>query len=108
METKEAIELCDEIKGMLSAVVMTEQSYNETLNGVDDVIELLQRGEKFEKKFLEIFNENKKVWQMWDEFKENFGNGTMENDVGGRLGPINNIMDNYEQKYFPKEADNET
>jgi len=61
------------------------------LNEKHEVIKLLKRGEKFEK--------------IWEGFKESFGNGTMENEFGGRLGPINDIMDNYEQKNSPKEGD---
>jgi len=96
METKEAVEFCDEIDDLINAVEnLSDNSRSEIYRDLISLKKLLKRGEKFE--------------AMWKEFKETFGNGTMENDFGGRLGPINDIMDNYRQKYFPKEeADNKT
>jgi len=66
----------------------------------NNIIELLQRGENFEEKFLEIFNENKKLWQMWEELKkDSYGCEAWWSKYG---------LMRYEQKYFPKPSDNFT
>lgn len=83
-----------------------EQSLKEG-NKMDEVIELLKRGEKFEEKFLEIFNENKKVWQMWEECKKDIARASIENwKVSAERFVLE--MKNLEQKYFPKPSDNFT
>ena len=99
METKKAIEFLTHYRRLYHDV-----SY---MDEIDEVIELLQRGEKFEEKFLEIFNENKKLWQMWDECKKDITRASVENwKVSAERFALE--MRKLEQKYFPKEADNET
>jgi len=96
METKEAINILQNHK----YEIVSEEEQNQ-------IIELLQRGEKFEEKFLEIFNENKKIWQMWDECKKDITRASVENwKVSAERFALE--MRKLEQKYFPKEADNET
>jgi len=57
---------------------------------MDEVIELLKRGEKFE--------------AMWKEFFEMYCGSEVEKDVY-----VEEVFDHLEQKYFPKEeVDNET
>ena len=104
MNTEEAIKFIEDelktYKEILESIGMPEmkkekEDIKNAMANYKSIIELLQRGKKYKKY-------NKMFKKMWGEFKEIFGNGTMENEFGGRLGPINYIMDNYEQKYFPK------
>jgi len=88
MDTKEAIEFCDEMDNMIDAVEhLSNNSRNEIYRNFISLRKLLKRGEKYEK--------------MWEGLK----NGISEFDRGkDTLGEIYKL----EQRYFPKEADNET
>lgn len=108
MNTKEAIKWIfdiwhewENVYGISGDISLTEGKK------MDEVVELLKRGEKFEEKFLEIFNENKKVWQMWEECKKDIARASIENwKVSAERFVLE--MKKLEQKYFPKPSDNFT
>ena len=78
MNTKEAIDWIEDCKDQN----LSEEYDNKKMN---EIVKLLKRGEKYEKMFNTILN-----WTMHD----------------GSFIPVKELI-NLEQKYFPKEANND-
>jgi len=110
MKIKEAIRFLEDIYDWKIAPDLE----NRVEEKVPEIVSLLKRGEKFEEKFLEIFNENKKLWQMWEEFKKKYNADYNLIELGyldinyANQKDLDIIMEDYEQKYFPKPSDNFT
>ena len=90
MNTKEAIELCKFVENLDT---YGEDNAYVVPNGIPCVIELLQRGEKYE--------------QMWEEYDYHYGELYL--DISDSAMPINSefvsthrLMDEIKRKYFPK------
>jgi len=95
MNTKEAIEFTRSFKDIVTSIDMEnddEKAIEQYNNKIDNVIELLKRGEKFE--------------AMWEEFSKKYGNYYYAYDVRGDVCRkheyIETFLNKLEQKYFPK------
>ena len=105
MKVKEAIEFVKD------EVLFADDNYNEdVIKKRDEVISLLQQGEADSKKLKIVKEELKEVWQMWGEMKKYMGvNAWVPKCDFSKLkniSKISNVMNYYEQKYFPKESIN--
>jgi len=87
METKKAIEFLEK-RDRIFLYGGSTQYMSELNKAIDQIIISSQRGEKYE--------------AMWREMYKNWGEYPIE------LHDIAEFMDDTEQKYFPKETDNET
>jgi len=95
MDIKEAIEFIGSFKEVVTSIDIENgeggaiEEYNDKIDGI---IGLLQRGEKYE--------------EMWIELLAEHGCDYIEKKHG-KYFIIMNIMKEYEQKYFPKGANDD-
>ena len=83
MEVKEAIEFLDKKNRYVLPKTNQEVEHNDE---IDDIISLLQQGEKYR--------------QMWEEFEEEYGEYVIRMNYENK--PICMRMEYIKQKYFPK------
>jgi len=79
--TKGAIEFCEDLKEVDFTYCKKSYDLNKYIN---NIIELLQRGEKFE--------------VMWKKFRKKYGEEYIIFEGGNS---VKDTMDEFEQKYFP-------
>jgi len=104
MNTKEAIEFCDEIDDMINAVEhLSDNSRSEICRNFISLRKLLKRGEKFEKNQIALVKEIEKRQQKINEL-EKYKIMWFENKYYSKSKKIEEL----EKKYFPKPSDNFT
>jgi len=94
MNTKEAIEFMLNVRPGELLYAKNNEAYHEyksEISKIDEVIGLLKRGEKFE--------------QMWKLLKNKSGFRKIEHVFTEFQCTIEEIMESYEQKHFPKGND---
>ena len=79
MKTKQAIDFINEMRDI--DITCTENDYDKHIEMINEVIDLLKHGEKYE--------------EMWGKLDTTFSDGCFED--------IRDIYHHIEQKYFPKE-----
>jgi len=136
MDTKEAIEFLEiEIKCLEKEIEICNPNDDIDIQDMDtfqiieankniiikynQVIILLQQGKKYKELFkgmrksiriddslIHILREGKKYKIIMEELKKEYGNGILENDYGIGV-QLFNLIEILEQKYFPKETNQE-
>jgi len=92
MNTKEAIEFIKEMKDI--DITCTPNEYGEHLKLIDEIIELLQRGEKYE--------------AIVNELENDYGFLAHRYAGSDSTDYLRYIIPRLKQKYFPKPSDNFT
>jgi len=103
MNTKKAIKFIERIL-KIEKKRYKHNDFREVDKVISDIIELLQRGEKYKEEWEELVDLNKKTWEMWEEFKFKRGDTYCILDQPDK-GTIRDDMNVFEQKYFPKKVD---
>jgi len=64
----------------------------------------LQELKKYKEMWGEITDLAAKTWQMWEEFKKKYSDDSLTtfDNIGYVTHRVENFMDEFEQKYFPK------
>jgi len=97
MEVKEHIKSLKELTICKGLTLVISQ---ETIDTINEVISLLQQGDKDSKELKITKEELKKYRQMWEEFKGKYGNYFTVFDIEKIF--ISGMMEDIKQKYFPK------
>ena len=89
MKTKEAIDICEKRHdyGLYSSSAYNISKFHDA---IDKIIESSKQGEKYQ--------------QMWEKLKEKSGFRHIDHPFVTHQVTIEEIMESYEQKYFPKEV----
>jgi plasmid maintenance system killer protein len=115
MKTKEAIRLIRTLVEVLYEAYSIGKTYvggtEDFEKNINDIVELLQQGEKYQGMYLysanlyeELKGDLKKYKQMWEELEDRCG-GCETINYMGKSKPLRDYMADYKQKYFPKEGD---
>ena len=99
----EAKKIVDYILNSFMVIINDVCGNKSSCKDIDEVISLLQQGERDSEELKTVKEELKKVWQMWEAFKtinrEYFSNFEIRANYIIRMKEL-------EQKYFPKEENN--